>query len=233
MIKTDFHTHILPGMDDGAHSVQESLQMLQRLSEQGVREVVLTPHYYSNRESLAHFTQRRRAAYERLLDAMPSQEIVLRLGCEVYLTELLFNRHDLSALCIEGTRTMLVELPAEKCSAESVLDRLDRLASDYLVTPVLAHVERYAICRSKKTLSRLLDMGCVLQVNLSSFAMRGKHRLLRLAANGCIGAVGTDSHNMTTRPPDYDTGYACLEKAISSDGLSEIQHTMDSLLRAR
>ena len=61
---TDLHTHILPGMDDGAVSVETSLEMLRMERDQGVDAVVLTPHFYRDRERPEQFLARRRASAE-------------------------------------------------------------------------------------------------------------------------------------------------------------------------
>lgn len=55
----DFHTHILPGLDDGAKTLDESIQLLKMEEEQGVDTIVFTPHYYHEREDLKSFLQRR------------------------------------------------------------------------------------------------------------------------------------------------------------------------------
>ena len=75
---TDLHTHILPGMDDGAKTPEESLQMLRMERDQGVDTVVLTPHFYRDREWPERFLARRRASAEALRDALmalPEEEI--------------------------------------------------------------------------------------------------------------------------------------------------------------
>ena len=74
----DFHSHILPGMDDGAKTPEESLQMLRMERDQGVDTVVLTPHFYRDRERPEQFLARRRASAEALRDALmalPEEEI--------------------------------------------------------------------------------------------------------------------------------------------------------------
>ena len=63
---TDLHTHILPGMDDGAVTVEDSLAMLELQRSQGVDTVVLTPHFYSNREGISRFLLRRGQALVQL-----------------------------------------------------------------------------------------------------------------------------------------------------------------------
>ena len=66
----DFHTHILPGMDDGAETVQQSIKMLRMLRKQGVDRVALTPHFYAHRESVDSFLDRRQTAFEQLQKAI-------------------------------------------------------------------------------------------------------------------------------------------------------------------
>ena len=66
---TDFHSHILPGVDDGSTSVEESIAMLRMLSRQGVSHVVATPHFYPNYDDPEQFLRRRKDVYEDLLAA--------------------------------------------------------------------------------------------------------------------------------------------------------------------
>ena len=63
---TDFHSHILPGVDDGSKSIEETLKMLELLSDQGVRRVVATPHFYPNHHSVEEFLEKRNSAYEEI-----------------------------------------------------------------------------------------------------------------------------------------------------------------------
>lgn len=83
----DFHTHILPGIDDGAKSLEESLSLLKMEQEQGVDTIVLTPHYFHERQSLDAFLQQRNTAYEQLRHAAEREKISINfhLGAEVRL----------------------------------------------------------------------------------------------------------------------------------------------------
>ncbi len=232
MYKIDFHTHILPHVDDGARSRDMSLSMLRSLKEQDVGTVVLTPHYYSHHEPIEAFLERRDA--HRLTEEDCVGLPTLRYGAEVFFSEYLFNNRDLSALCVEGTRTMLLELPFNKPIGDSIVQTIDRLIGEYNVTPVLAHVERYgSLIRSRRLMEELIDLGCVLQINLSSFCSFGKRRLLSLVNDGYIGAIGTDSHNLTSRPADYASGYTRLQRSCSAQALDRVHETMCNLLNIR
>lgn len=232
-MKIDFHTHILPQIDDGANTLNVSLDMLQLLEAQHVDTVVLTPHYYSHRKPLDEFLAQREEAYEKLIAAY-NGNITLHLGAEVYFSDYLFNNCDLSPLCIRGTRSILIELPYNKKIERGTVEKIDRLIAEYAVTPILAHIERYpSLIKSSAVLDRLMDIGCVFQTNLSSYTAFGKRRLIRLVNDGCIGALGTDAHNTDSRAPAYDKGYDYLRKTVSRAYIEEIQVSMAELLNIR
>ncbi len=234
MMKIDFHTHILPGIDDGARSPDMAKTMLDKLHSQGVDTVVLTPHYYSHHKPIEDFVAQQREAYHLLRSEVISNSPRLILGAEVYFSDYLFNNNDLSMLCIENTRTMLVELPYNKTIDNRMLDKIDRLIGDYDITPVIAHVERYSfLMRNPHLMESLQDMGCVLQINLPSLTVFGKRRLASFVKNGYIGAVGTDAHNLTSRPAAYKEGYNFLEKTLSPRVLRQLQQSMVSLLNIK
>lgn len=232
MAKIDFHTHILPGVDDGADCCRTSLDMLGVLAKQAVDTVVLTPHYYSHRESLESFIERRDRAYAMLLDAEEPLPVKTMLGAEVYFSEYLFNSSDLSALCINRTKTMLLELPFDAKPGDTLFLQLDRMINEYSLDIVLAHIERYpAFIKSSQAMKTLAEIGCICQVNISSFQKFGKRRLFSLVKNGYVGALGTDCHNLSSRPPTYNDGVELLQKHLSSETVNEIMDTMSYLLQ--
>ena len=231
VMKIDFHTHILPELDDGSRSLEMSNGMLSKLYAQRVDALVLTPHYYSHQKPIDDFLEMQKHAFRRLEASLTAPAPKLILGAEVYFSDYLFNNRDLSSLCIEGTRLMLLELPYNKTIDDRLMDKVDRLIGDYNITPVIAHVERYpSLIRKKHRLDLMLNMGCVLQMNLSSFTVFGKRRLISLVRDGYIGAFGTDAHNLSSRPPSYDDGYRVLCKMVPKRTLEDIQHSMASML---
>ena len=83
---TDIHTHILPGIDDGAKDEKVSEEMLSALYAQGVRRVVFTPHYYGNHRSPQDFLKLRSEAYEKIKGVVPAG-MQTALGAEVHFSE--------------------------------------------------------------------------------------------------------------------------------------------------
>lgn len=107
----DFHTHILPGMDDGSKSVEESIWLLQEETRQGVDTVMLTPHYYADENSPVDFLRRRYAAWKRLSEAWCREFPKVRLGAEVQYFEGICGIEDIRHLRIVGTNFLLLEMP--------------------------------------------------------------------------------------------------------------------------
>ncbi len=229
--KIDFHTHILSSFDDGAKTPEIAQKMLSRLYDQQVDTVVLTPHYYSHRESVDRFLERRSESIALFKREVVLSSLSVRYGAEVYYSDYLFNNKDLSPLCIDGTSTMLLELPFDKSIDSRLVDRLERLMNEYSLNLVLAHIERYSsIVKSPKTIETLLDIGCTCQVNLSSFCTFGKKRLLTYAKKGYIGALGTDCHNLDSRKPEYNKGLSMLNNYLSEEEMQHIFSNMECLL---
>ena len=215
----DFHTHILPEIDDGSSSVTESLELLKSLRQQGVEKVVLTPHFYAYSSSAESFLRRRRESFERLIESLREEQIDidLYLGCEVLYFEELWRIEELESYCIEGTRYILVEMPFDSW-ADSMIDGIEKvIAKGYI--PIIAHFERYLAYKgNRKKVDTLISMGALLQMNcefLNHFSTRGK--ALKFIKNGYVAALGTDCHNTGERAPKYDTANAYLKKKLSED----------------
>lgn len=200
----DFHTHILPGIDDGASTVEESLELLGILSRQGVDSVVLSPHYYGRRRNVQTFLHEADRAYCALREAYHGNIKLVR-GAECNISTCANSDFgELKELSIGGTTYILTELSFEKKWTEDLWERIDNLLIEGLI-PVIAHVELYpAVHRHKEYAQQLVAMGCVLQVNCDSFLDRKFKKILDfLFANELVSCLGTDTHNLTSRPPHY------------------------------
>lgn len=200
----DFHTHILPGMDDGSRSVSESVQMLREESRQGVTEVFLTPHYYAQENSPLSFLKKRHSAWQMLETQLPENYPRLRLGAEVQYFEGIAAVEDIRHLKIEGTEYLLLEMPFCQWSERmvgTVLDLNDRRGMQI----VLAHIERYRQWQRADTWETLRDAGVRMQSNVSYFAnWKTRYRAMSMQNKGMIDFLGSDCHNMRNRRPNWD-----------------------------
>lgn len=217
---TDLHTHILPGMDDGARDVETSLAMLRLEWEQGVDGVALTPHFYRERERADRFFARRQQAWERLSEEMahcgdPLPSLVL--GAEVAWVPNLNEWDDLERFCLGESRYFLLELPFTPWS-NRMIDQLYDLMSSTGVTPVLAHLERYFKLQKKDHLREIAGMGLPVQLSAQPLLhlMERGPVLREIRDNGrCF--LASDCHGLQQRRPDLGPGMEQAEKRLGPD----------------
>lgn len=198
---TDIHSHILPNLDDGSQSLEESLEMLRVMSVQGISRVAATPHFYPGEISPEDFLIRRAAAAARLTKAWSPEFPQIFLGAEVYYFEGIARAQAVEELRIQGTELLLLEMPFRAWTVRMV-DELLELNARKGVTVLLAHMERYQRFQKPKVWDLLLRQGVQMQSNADFFLhWKTRRRALRMLKAGKIHLLGSDSHNMTVRPP--------------------------------
>ncbi len=204
----DVHTHFLPGIDDGAESVDESLEMLRTAYAQGIRFVVATPHCHANiDEDIEFFIEARNRAFETLNYAMrneegPFPEIIP--GAEVALNQYLPSLKQLEKLCIGDTKYILLE-PLFENMSEAVSEWVYEIGLRGL-KPIIAHVDRY----KEDTLERIgiLQLDVVFQLNASAFLfLSGTRRIRKYRMQNRILVAGSDMHNMHIRKCELEKAY--------------------------
>ncbi len=226
----DFHSHILPGIDDGSQSVEESLRLLEALRKQRVDTVVASSHYDASRYSPRHFLEKRAYVFRQLAKALPAERPEILLGAEVLYFPGLSRVAALRELCIEGTDVLLLEMPFGSWTEYMVREVLE-LARSGDFTVLLAHVERYLTRQNRPFWDRLLADGVLMQSNADfflSFFTRGK--ALRMLESGYIHLLGTDCHNMTSRPPRMAEGRRAIRDKLGKRALREIDELGETLL---
>lgn len=202
-MRIDFHTHILPGMDDGSASIRESLDMLRAETDMGVDRVVFTPHFYAFQNRPVEFLRRRQEAWQQLLPHMDREMARVCFGAEVLYFEGISRAGDVQRLRILETPYLLVEMPMRKWDQRMVEDVLELNAREDTQV-ILAHVERYFGFAREEMLTGLLEGGVLFQCNVSFFAdRRTRRQAMDLLRRGCVHALGTDCHNMDRRKPNW------------------------------
>lgn len=205
MILTDYHCHILPEIDDGSDSVETSLSMIETMKNQGVERIVATPHFYAHREkSVESYIEKRRESYEKLVSAEPAIKDI-RLGAEVAVEHGISELDGLDRLAFQGTDIIMLELPYSSYS-KWISEEVYNVSCRYGLKVVLAHIHRYINFYTKSQMSEILGMNVIFQVNNEAFSSFGERRFVkRLIKDGYPVVFGSDSHNMTSRPPNWDT----------------------------
>ncbi len=216
----DFHSHILPKMDDGSQSTQESLAMLKALSEQGVTRVVATPHFYANDESVFAFLERRKNSYDRLISCVTPDMPEIITGAEVRYYGGIGHLENLEALCVKGSRLILLEMPENRWTEYAIREIAD-ISSERNLIPVLAHIERYIVYQNSETLYRLLESGVLMQINASFLnGFFSRHKALNMLKKNQIHFIGSDCHNMSDRPPEIQKAVSIIRKKLG-DGFTD------------
>lgn len=215
MARIDFHSHILPGMDDGSRSVEESLAMLRASAAYGVSTMVAAPHFYARHESPEAFLARRTRALAALDAARTAELPAVIPAAEVYFFAGMSAVDALDRLCIGDSRFLLLEMPFEPWS-RSVVQEVIKLIHMRQITPVLAHIERYLkFQRGTERLDELLSCGALAQMNAACVnGWRTRRSALRMIRDERVHLLGSDCHNMADRRPDLGAAYAVIERKL-------------------
>lgn len=221
----DFHTHILPEIDDGSSSVKESIRLLQMEAKQGVTHVIATPHFYPQHDSPARFLGRRKESELRLREEWKRH---LRLpdftvGAEVYYFSGMSDSDALLDLRIAGTDCILIEMPSPPWTNQ-MYEELCKIYTKQGLMPIIAHVDRYiSPFKTHGIPERLEELPVFVQANASFFIRKTTCRLaMRLLKGGKIHLLGSDCHNVKGRPPNLDLAMEKIEDSLGINGLRRI-----------
>ena len=226
----DFHSHILPGIDDGSKNTDMSLQMIAALAEQGVDTIAATSHFYATERSPQRFLQRREEAYARLREKLPEASPKILLGAEVLYFPGISHMEELPELCLEGTKLLLLEMPFQPWS-EHMIREVDEMTRSGLYTIVLAHIERYYDKQDPSVWDGFLERGILMQSNADFFlSLWTRRKALRLLREHRIHLLGTDCHNMSSRAPHMAEARELIRNRLGSGVLDEIDALGKELL---
>jgi protein-tyrosine phosphatase len=197
----DLHSHILPELDDGAHSLRESLAMARMAVDSGITSMVATPHCADDQTRDVY------AAWQFLQEALQETGIPLTLfpGMEIFGTEdtaKLLREGKL--LTLNGSHYPLIEFSFHSSGEEESWILSSVCNSGF--RPIVAHPERYSyVQRDPRILNSWLRMGCLLQVNrgslLGRFGRQAQAMAVELVERGFATVVATDAHSAQVRTP--------------------------------
>ena len=230
----DFHSHILPNVDDGSTSLDESIALLRMEAAQGVQHVIATPHFYPNHDSPERFLKRRNYAEALLREEMAKHEGLptLSIGAEVYFFPGISASDVLSELTIDQKKYILIEMPHAPWP-DSMYQELENIKVRQDLTPIIAHVDRYiAPFRTHGIPERLAELPLLIQANASFFLHKSTARMaLRLLRKNKIHLLGSDCHNLDSRAPNLGSAIALIEKRLGKEMLTHINFYENEVLR--
>ena len=224
---TDFHSHVLPGIDDGSKSVEESVAMLRMEAAQGISRVVATPHFYARYESPDGFLQKRDASEKVLRAAMVRENDLpeLFIGAEVYYYRGISESEFLPQLAIRGTNCVLIEMPPSPWE-DSMYRELVKIREKRGLLPIIAHIDRYiAPFRTFGIPERLEELPVLVQANAEFFLERATARLaMKLLKADKIQLLGSDCHNLKSRKPDLGEAMKQIERKLGKPILEKLSN---------
>lgn len=201
----DIHCHILPGMDDGSDSMETSMKMLRMADEDGISQIILTPHNKPWHRNTGYTGMK--AGVDQLQERLNREGIGIKLhtGGELYYRSGLTEELDQGkALTLANSQYVLVEFdpPADYDYIRNGVYTL--LTGGYY--PIMAHVERYKnVCCKTGRIIELIDMGCFMQVNAGSimggYGIGAKQLTKKMLKQNLVHFVATDAHDPDRRPP--------------------------------
>ncbi|MEO5569620.1 MAG: CpsB/CapC family capsule biosynthesis tyrosine phosphatase [Bacteroidia bacterium] len=199
-VKTDMHSHLIPGIDDGAKTIEDSITLVKRLYELGYRKAITTPHimsdFYKNTPEIIH------AGLEKVRHAIANENIEFQVdaAAEYYLDDGFLNKLENDKLLTFGNNYLLFEISYINCP-----DNLREIIFQMQVhgyKPIMAHPERYPFWFNKfEEYQSFRDQGVLLQINANSlsgyYGFEAKKVAEKLIDNEMVDLIGTDMHNLT------------------------------------
>lgn len=215
----DFHSHILPELDDGSQSPEQSIAMLQMEAGQGIRHVIATPHFYAQHDKPEKFLRKREEAALRLQQAMKGQKNLpeITVGAEVYYFNGISDSDVLKELTIGKKRFILIEMPLPPWT-DRMYRELENICIKQNLIPIVAHVDRYiAPFHTYHIPERLERLPVMVQANASFFLEKSTRGMAyRMLKQGRIHLLGSDCHNLTDRAPNLGEAVRGIEKKFGS-----------------
>ena len=199
----DIHCHIIPGVDDGAADIKETRKLLQMEYDQGVRNIILTPHFRFQmfETSLEKIKKQFKLTEEAAADI--SMDLHVYLGCEFHANmEMIPMLREKLVSTMADSRYVLVEF-SHSSEASYIRERLSAMLSGGY-KPIVAHIERYEATRTNLDfVEELVDMGACMQINADSIVGKDgfftKRYCYNLMKNDLIQFVGSDCHDSKKR----------------------------------
>lgn len=218
MIKMiDFHSHIIPSIDDGSRNVKETFKIIEEAEEAGFSKIVSTSHYLKD---LYEVDENDRKAIISAINSKISN-IEIYLGSEIYVTHRIVDLlRSKKASTINGSRYVLFELPMKRniFDLQEIIFKL--LENRYI--PIIAHPERYEyIQENPNILIDLIKMGVLFQANYGSiigvYGKRAEKTVKKLLKSNMIHFLGSDVHRANSIYPQIPKAIEEIKNIVSKD----------------
>ena len=222
----DVHSHILPNIDDGSRSIDETFNLIKEAKEAGFEGIICTSHYMEN------YYETDRPEREVWINAIDENlknkniEMNLYLGNEIYMSDNIIKLlEDGKATTMNDTSYVLFELPLN-VEPMNLYDMVYEM-QQYKIVPILAHPERYSFVQTDPELIYdLIDKGVLMQANYGSivgqYGKKAQMIVQKFLENNMIHMLGTDAHRQNTIYPKIPEILVELKSLIGEEKLNEL-----------
>lgn len=225
----DIHTHLIPGVDDGAENMEEAVRMAGMAYDEGVRTIIVTPHYEMHNPDYDQAEVRKIYKDMKKIILSKYKDMEVLMGNEIFFTPgVIRDLIDGKVMTMAGTDYILVEfLPGE--GYNKIYTGLNTaIVGGY--RPILAHAERYkCLYRDIPRVRRLVEMGAYIQVNTRCFLGgrfdRRASWCRKLLTEGLIHFVASDSHDADRRKPVFREAVRKMTEASDEQTVEQIVST--------
>lgn len=221
----DIHNHILPGIDDGSSCIEETMQLLRTEYEQGICNIVFTPHYRPGMFQIV--PQEREKVFWQVCEVAKRKfpEMQLYLGCEYFVHNyMMANLRDVRCR-MAGTNYLLMEFPTNGHFAymHNVISRLLKVGYQ----PIIAHIERYmCLTMDIGRVQMLKDLGALIQINAGSVLGKSgitkKRFCYEVLKQELVDFIASDAHNMDRRPVYMEECMNKVEKKFGREYMEKL-----------
>lgn len=225
----DIHSHLIPNVDDGSKSPEETFELIKEAEKAGITDIVLTPHYIAN--SYEQDPRTLILIKDKLKQILDKENINvnLHIGMEVYIVDNLIELIKQGRLLtLAGSKYLLMELPLN--TNVQYLDMVIFKLIENNIVPIIAHPERYKFVQEKPdNVKKLIDSGCLIQSNIGSIlGIYGKHAkktIIYLLKNSLVHFLATDAHRENTIYPMLKKAIKKIERIIGKEKIEELTKT--------
>lgn len=221
----DFHSHILPNIDDGARNIEQTTKILKEAQEAGFSKIISTSHY------IEEYYESDENERKQLVQEAKQQinNVDIYLGNEIFITDNMIQLiKEKKASTINDSKYVLFELPmnSKPMNTKEIVYRL--IENDYI--PVIAHPERYTYVQNNpEYVKELFDMGALFQSNYGSiigmYGTKAKKTIKKLLKENLIQFLGSDVHYENQIYPKIPKAIKKLRKILSEEELEELTTT--------
>lgn len=222
----DFHTHILPNVDDGSKSIDDTYKMLEEAKNAGFDSIISTSHYMEEYYEVG--VEERENLIKEISEELPKRNIDLKLylGNEIYITDNIVNLlKEKKATTINGTKYVLFEFPLNTKPMNMFDFIYDMLG--YRLIPILAHPERYSFIQDEPDIVYdLIETGALMQSNYGSilgiYGERAKIIVKKLFENDMVHFLGSDVHRANSVYTKVPAALEKIKEIIGDEKLEEL-----------